>query len=161
MCDQLALYACDGNFYWGFEVDAMPSRVWRGGIAVDDFDLSKTGDGDERCALIVCGVVEGMQLFCGGLRIEHEVDVDLWKYHYFEERYYVASLCRLQAETLQAWSGQYMFHTDAVLWEREIFQARFWYERRTDDAHWFQRLSWERWKLSGLGRLFPYYLCSF
>lgn len=63
----------------GGDVKALTAWVWRKVIAVDDFDLSHTGDDDGWRALHVGHVSKGMQSLRDGLMIEDEVDDDLLK----------------------------------------------------------------------------------
>lgn len=53
------------------------SLVWRDAIAVDDIDLSHTGEVNGRRALHVSDVARGMEALYGCMVVEDEVDVDL------------------------------------------------------------------------------------
>lgn len=100
--EQLALYAWDGPFYWGVEVEALSSRVWSDVIAVDDIEFSYYGSADSKPTRHLGDVAKGMFALGGGPFFEEGVDVDIWGYRYCVERWYIDNLCVLPEELLES-----------------------------------------------------------
>lgn len=67
---------------------------------MDDIDLANFGTMDVKPMLHVVAVAKGLQTFAGGLTVDEDVDVDLWRYRVFSERLYVANVCLFTEEDL-------------------------------------------------------------
>jgi hypothetical protein len=156
--EYLGKYAWNDEFYWGVDVAALGSRVWRDIVAVDDIDLAGRDSVASRKVRLIRDVAKGMSALCGGEVIDDDLDVDLWKYRYFGERSYVHNLVALADDLPAEWDGQFMVHEDALCWERAIIRSEFRYKRMSDSEVWSVHAPWERRTLSALGRFVPYHM---
>lgn len=159
--DNLELYACDGQFFWGVELESLGSRVWLDIVAVDDYDLKYHGSADARKSHLVADVAKGMLALASEPLVEEDVDVDLWSYRYYGELRYAVNLFALQTEKLASWSGRYMVNPDSICWESGIILSRFRYLDGLELVYWSQQVRWEKRTLSSLGRFLPYQMCCF
>lgn len=90
--------------------------------------------------------------------IEGDIDFDLWRYQTYGERTYVANLCALPAERLNAWRGRFLVHADTICWQRAIRVSHSRYEDRFSSSYWNNLVKWERQTLSALRLFLPYHL---
>lgn len=138
--------------------NALASLVWQLIIAVDDVNLANYGTIDAKRARHVAAVDKCLQWFAGGLLVDEDVDVDLWRYRVYSERAYVANLCAFTAEDFAPWRRRYIVHADALCLGRTLIVAQFQFMSRADSTYWNSHFRSERLTLSVLGRLVPYHL---
>lgn len=97
--------------------EALSSRVWQLIISVDDIDLSNYGNMIVKPTRRVAAVAKGLQTFAGGFTLDEDVDVDLWRYRFFSEWPYVASLCSFTEEDLSPSRGWYISTRMPFVWD--------------------------------------------
>lgn len=97
---RLALYAWDGQSYWGVEVESLSSRMWRYMITVGDACISYHDRTQSNISRNVAEVSKGLLTLFSGPLLDANVFVDIWEQRNCSEDPYLENLCTLLQETL-------------------------------------------------------------
>lgn len=94
-------------------------------------------DESKRTRYVVEASKEIMALSHGPI-INEDIDVNIWRYSYYDECPYIENLVTIREEQLDGWPGRYMVHPDAICWERAISPVHFRYIDRYKSPFWAQ-----------------------